>query len=292
MVMSLLHVLPTELVLHILSYLPVRDILRFSQLNHEASSLASSSLHTLRLGVYPSKLASLISRLASISPQSFPTTSKPRMILFDPSSYDTNPSSDPHTVSVILPEVAEHDPETLLSFHTTLLSSVVDRYHGSLSDLDLSIWSLTPPIAAALAKCHNLKSLNIRVENPYMRARGIPTPRTWNRRANHEGWVDHWECLTASTAFGRLESLRLDGAVCLKEEDLLRILHCNEGIRELWLTRCPAVGSGLVQFLGEFWGGRTYLRSLGVISCGEVSEDALKFLAGTPQLQVSSCLDG
>ncbi|KAK7538615.1 uncharacterized protein J3D65DRAFT_551573 [Phyllosticta citribraziliensis] len=234
--------LPSELLLHILSYLPIRSLLAFSETSRMAYILASSSLQTLSLGIYPNRA---------------------------------------NTVAHVIPKASEHRPNTLLTFHTALTSSILSRYCVSMRNLELSVWALTPPIADALASLKNVRCLSLRVEDPspsFFRAMPEAGSGTeWNKFAD---------------AWGRLETLRLMGAE-ISDWQLCRILERNPGLKELWLKKCPDVGRDLLKYMAEEWDGRLGLDALSLIECDaavEIDEEAMEYIGELTNLKHLSLL--
>ncbi|KAK8161634.1 hypothetical protein IWX90DRAFT_388374 [Phyllosticta citrichinensis] len=242
--------LPSELLLHILSHLPIRSLLAFSETSRMAYILASSSLQTLSLGIYPNRVSSLISQLSS-------------------------------SIAHVIPKASEHRPNTLLTFHTALTSSILSRYCVSMRNLELSVWALTPPIADALASLKNVRCLSLRVEDPspsFFRAMPEAGSGTeWNKFAD---------------AWGRLETLRLMGAE-ISDWQLCRILERNPALKELWLKKCPDVGRDLLKYMAEEWEGRLGLDALSLIECDaavEIDEEAMEYIRELTNLKHLSLL--
>lgn len=270
--------LPSELLGQILDHLPLRSLLAFSEASRAAHALALSSLHTLSLGVYPTRLASKISQLAAGD--------------WDPRGNHTISCRDEgndHAVSLIIPRAESHDGNTLLTFHNALMSSVLSRYACSLRTLELSIWAMSRPIALALAEMHGLKSLSLRTENPYSRLTmaglGGWKPRNVVGPAATE---DKRAWFLLASAWGRLEVLRLYGAR-LGKLQLLQILEANVCIRELWLKNCSKLGAEIWPLLGENWTHRDSLTKLSVMGCCEVRDESLQYIGNMKNLRVSTC---
>ncbi|KAK7514662.1 uncharacterized protein IWZ02DRAFT_372598 [Phyllosticta citriasiana] len=238
--------LPSELLLHILSYLPIKSLLAFSESSRMAYILASSSLQTLSLGIYPNR---------------------------------TN------TIAHVIPKASEHRPNTLLTFHTALTSSILSRYSVSMRNLELSVWALTPPIADALASLKNVRRLSLRVEDPF--GRGSPSFfRAMPEAASGTEWNKF------ADAWGRLDTLRLMGAG-ISDWQLCRILERNPGLKELWLKKCPDVGHDLLKYMAEEWDGRLALDALSLIECDaavEIDEEAMEYIGELTNLKHLSLL--
>ncbi|KAF2087676.1 hypothetical protein K490DRAFT_41250 [Saccharata proteae CBS 121410] len=260
--MACLESLPPELLLHVLAYLPIRSLLAFSLTSRSSCAIASTSLHTLSLGIYPTRISSLIGQLATASPTA-------------------SPYSQLH-------------PHTLLAFHTALTSSILSRYCVSIRHLDLSIWSLTQPVAAALARLKNLGCLSLRIEDPFGRGCLRRWAGAWDGTARRGSDVSlssetgcgvEWNAMAG--AWGRLEVLRLDGAD-ISDWQLCRILDTNVQVKELWAKKCPKISKDLLNFLAYEWGGKGNLNVLGVAECdasGEINGEALGCIGELSQLK-------
>ncbi|KAL0264428.1 hypothetical protein SLS55_000378 [Diplodia seriata] len=321
--------LPSELLLHILSFLPIRSLLAFSLASRSAYVLASSSLQTLSLGVYPTRVSSLISQLSSTSPTASPYSRSTRSLSSSAGSLPASSScsskspstsasdlfNEACTVAHVIPQASELRPHTLLAFHTALTSSILNRYCMSMRHLELSIWALAPPVADALAGLKNLRTLCLRVEDPFGRGflrrwiinwgstvddddqdddgvlRGIPRRAPSLYRALPEaGTGTEWNKF--ADAWSRLETLRLIGAE-VSDWQLCQVLKKNSGLKELWLKKCPEVGAELLKFLDEEWEGKASLQTLGLVDCdvaGEINVETVAHIGNLPSLQFLSLL--
>ncbi|KAK7556825.1 hypothetical protein IWX50DRAFT_214376 [Phyllosticta citricarpa] len=305
--------LPSELLLHILSYLPIKSLLAFSETSRMAYILASSSLQTLSLGIYPNRVSSLISQLSSSSPTASPFSRSARSSLHESAivtSGETSTSSlfnEANTIAHVIPKASEHRPNTLLSFHTALTSSILSRYSVSMRNLELSVWALTPPIADALASLKNVRCLSLRVEDPFGRGFLRRWIINWGSTTDDEDIsprsspsfframpeaASGTEWNKFSDAWGRLETLRLMGAG-ISDWQLCRILERNPGLKELWLKKCPDVGLDLLKYMAEEWDGRLALDALSLIECDaavEIDEEAMEYIGELTNLKHLSLL--
>src|SRR5689334_20635965 len=117
--------LPPELLTSVLAFLPIQNLLRFSQTCRYSHSLAKSSLHTLSLGIHPTRVSGIISRLAStqyplpkhvVSAFSIPSDTAIATSSFYRSSRGNKSSADdllaehdPYKVSVLIPDAQAFD---------------------------------------------------------------------------------------------------------------------------------------------------------------------------------------
>ncbi|PSN69996.1 hypothetical protein BS50DRAFT_302265 [Corynespora cassiicola Philippines] len=297
--------IPPEILVHILAFLPVQSLLRFSQTCQFSHSIATSSLHTLNLGIHPTRVAGIISRLGSTQyPR--PRDSRSAFALLNPShsashrqprqhheidyAEDEGLLENPYKVSVLIPDAQEFNYQTLQSFHNALTKSVLIRHGGTLRNLELSLWTLTVPIAKALASLSAVRTLSIRIQDfPNVRA---AVPRRWIAQQRVEE-REAWDVLADNAAFApRLEALRIEGGE-MDTQQLSRLLRESRWCRELWLCSCNRVEEEVWSFLGTESGreGRAGLRLqiLGIMHCGGVlGEEALNVIGTMKELQFLS----
>ncbi|KAF1991831.1 hypothetical protein K402DRAFT_399797 [Aulographum hederae CBS 113979] len=270
---TLLLNLPAEVAILILSYLPLRTLLDFSLTSHASHTLAAAALQTLSIGVYPTRICSLISQLST-------------------SSIDIRSSSEiaahpDQSANVIIPDAYAHDPATLVAFHDRLLSTVLTRYCSSLRTLQLSIWTLSMPVARALAKCKSLERLTLLVENPFQRSRGFRFVREGRPNQLPAESPEAWDLISGT--WSRLEKLKLEGAGVMMEQ-VEALVRPNRRLKELWLKDCGRVGARLFHFLAE-WPGRESLERLTFSRCGDVNEGILECIDKLPRLKLL-CISG
>ncbi|KAH9868418.1 hypothetical protein J1614_007490 [Plenodomus biglobosus] len=250
--------LPPELLYQILSLLPVRSLLKFSQTSRLSRTLANSSLHTLSLAIRPVR-----SRAAA------------------------NNCEQKHCVRV--PNANVYDYGMLLTFHNALLTSVVTRYADAMQALDLSIWTLTVPIANAVSNLFALRSLSIRVEDD-LYARAVPRSSIALEKEEQD---KAWDLLGQNAVWKhRLQRLKIQNAD-LTTEQLARLLERSRCCKELWLSGCKCISKDVWVFLGNEWEGRTTLHRLHVAECGwpldEESLEAISGLTGLQDLNIQGC---
>jgi hypothetical protein len=246
--------LPPELITQILAFLPVRTLLKFSETSHYARFLANSNLHTLNLGIPAIRDRSLIK--------------------------DTSDK-----IHVRIKGAFNYDYTTLLNFHNALIQSILLRHADTLRTLDLSLWTLTQPIAETIAELSALRSLSIRVEEDIF-ARAVPRNcMAWERREQDKAWT-----VLARTATwkDRLRVLRLENAE-LTTEQLAALLCQSRWCGALQLSRCRFIGKELWRFLGRDWAGRSCLQRLVLDETGGVlDEKAFEAIVTLSGLRVSN----
>lgn len=299
---------PPELLINILNFLPVQSLLRFGQTSHYSQDLASSSLHTLSLGIHQSRVSATISKLSATQ---YPRPTHIASFFHpadQPSSYvgkacssrrssvgsdyfpENDIENDPHRVSVLIPNAEAYDHTTLISFNSALTKSILTRHGGTLRNLDLSLCTLTTPIAASIAKLSALRVLSIRIED-ISHVRTVPRSRMASQRAEQRV---AWDILTDNPAWApRLEGLRIEGGE-VSTTQLSQLLTGSRWCRELWLSKCSSIGEELWNWLGSGWEGSDSLHILAVMRCGgQLGEVALDVIGELRSLQVrSSCKGG
>ncbi|KAF1815521.1 hypothetical protein P152DRAFT_455234 [Eremomyces bilateralis CBS 781.70] len=275
--MTLLTSLPPEVLLDILAYLPLRSLLSFGQASKISHQLASCAMHRLSLGIFPTRLSGILSRLSGVS----------TLDLYSPSHLE-DVQDDTRIASIVIPDAATLNSYSLLAFHNALISAVLSRYAYSLRDLDLTIWMLTPPIAKALGSARGLKRLRLRVENPFKLRGGLRAgDRDVQRRLPPEkGGL--WDTFPGS--WHKLEGLMIDGSI-IGLDTLQGILKGCGCLKELWLKNCPNISGKLVEFLANDWNGAYALEGLGLANCGIVHDDDLEPIIHLTRLKLLSLYD-
>lgn len=298
---------PPELLVHTLSFLPIRSLLNFSETCRYSHSLAKSSLYALSLGIYTTRISGIISCLSGaqypkpkLTDSLFSSTNAPPVSSTVPrkvrrDSYELNSregivldNQDPYKVSVSIPDAQSFDSTTLLAFHTALTKSILVRHGGVLRNLELSLWTLTIPVAKAISQLSALRALSLRIED-------FPHIRSMPRRlvaSHHAEQRDAWGILTEKAVWApRLQALRVEGGE-LSSAQLFVLLRRSRWCRELWLSKCPLIGKELWSFLGNEWThGRAALNVLGIMRCGgQLDEDVLDAIGSLDRLQVSKPL--
>ncbi len=267
--------LPPELVLRILSYLPLPSLLSFAQTSRSSMTLASASVHTLSLGIYTSRIASLMGKLSHCGTTTTPPSRKNSSACTKGTAADSDPfgdPEDPYAVSIVMPPELTQSLSIITKFQNGLASLVVSRHAAALRNIDLSIWSLDASAAEALAKCKRLRTLSLRLDHPYVRHREIDR-RHWDRAAGEGSTV--WNIFDG--AWGNLEAISLEGAG-ITDWQLQRILEANPSLKEVSVSNCQLLGKDIWRFLAKSWEGRQRLR-------------VLKFMASASKEVDSSILD-
>lgn len=244
--------LPDELLAHIISLLPIRALLKFSEVTKYARSIAVSNLHTLSLGIQPIR------------------------------AHRSIKSSDCE-FRVRIPDAQTYDYTTLLTFHNALFKSILMRHAATLRTVNLSIWTLTRSIAETIANLGALRHLSIKVEDDRY-ARAVPRSQIAAERLEQS---KAWDLLGQTALWQeRLQSLKITTAD-LTISQFAGLLSNSRRCREVSLSGCRFIGRELWQFLGQDWDGRGALQTLHVAECsGCLDEKALSAISGISGLQV------
>lgn len=285
-----LEALPPELIYHVTSYLPLNDLLHLAQTNKALQGYANSSVHTLSLGVFPNRIASLVSRLAQFNlpaSKKYPSAFSPpvsRSSALGPAALASRPFEDPYAASVVIPRASSLNPATLEDFHDALVESILGRHQTAIRTLYLSLWRLSPRVAAALAKLPNLRVLSVRVEDPFaspIKARRLaPQPREE---------AAAWALLDG--AWKRLTALRIEGAGAT-DAQLNGLIRGCAGLNELWVRRCPRTSEGLWEHLSRLEAAHK-IQILGMAECGgSIDEQVMSDIEHFTSLKVSIRLFG
>jgi len=290
--------LPPELLLRILSPLPLRPLLTFSLASHYCLTLSHHALPDLAFAIFPSRVdrnLALIQDPGTLHENDDDNNKNTNTYLSTGTVTVPLPQSPrkSNRVTLLIPQAEKIPPIILIAFHDALQRSILTRYATSLRVLDLSIWRLWQGVAAALSELRGLVSLGLEVSDPFLFRGGSMAPRTAGMGI---GRVDEalmreeegvWE--TLGKARKGLQRLRL-GGVKITAAELGALLGRNWGVRELWLKRCEVVLPGVWSVLRE-WRGKVNLTRLGLVECGVVSMDCLEVFGDLDRLQVSFLID-
>jgi hypothetical protein len=181
----------------------------------------------------------------------------------------------PYKITVHIPDAHMYDYTILFNFHAALASSILTRYYSALQNLDISLWTLTAPVAKAISHLSVLRSLSVKLgEDTCLRNIPDVQNKAWQILAGPNVWD------------GRLYSLKIENAD-ITPSQLTRILVNNPHCQELRLANCNSVGRALWELLGGQCKGQTRLRVLSIAKCGGVvSEETLKTIEKLNGLQV------
>lgn len=294
MVTSLLE-LPPELLIRALSFLSILDLFKVSACSHRARTLAYASCHTLNLDFcappYQRDFYSTPYRMPfkQLSPGHDSSHSRNssvtkhaqvrRTSVYRPGGSAWLKNESRHKMIILIEDAKSYDYETMINFHSALLRFIMRRHQKALQNLDISIWTITVPMAEVLPQLSALRSLSIMIqETVYARAA---------QRKNSVDQTVAWQVLAVSNAWnGGLRELRIDNADIL-EQQLFRLLEKHPQCQKLSINKCHAIGEALWEFLGEDWAGRATLRKLKISDFGAcLSQAKLRMISNLKALQV------
>lgn len=244
--------LPPELLAHILKSLPVRSLLKFSRTCRLAHTLANSNLHTVSLAVQP---------IRSRASEEY--------------------CNQKHCVRISNAHTYHYN--LLFKFHNALLTSVITRHAYSLHTLDISIWTLTTPIAQAISGLVALRDVSIRLEDDlYVRA--VPRTRVAMERKEQN---NAWNLIGQNAVWrARLQSLKIQNAD-MSSKQLAELLKRSHSCKKLWLIGCKFIEKDIWDFLGYEWIGRSSLQNLHIAGCcWPLEQHGLKAISELVGLQV------
>ncbi|PYH99977.1 F-box domain protein [Aspergillus ellipticus CBS 707.79] len=261
--------LPLELILHILSYLPFESLLAFgetSRANYESHTLC---LKCLRLGVFEKRIHSVISLL-----QAGWTTPDQMAHLSTHEKGETHftisivqPAINPAAPSfgakpplgikgskkrVYIPQEKSRTLDEMVREQNKIFTQVVDRYGRGLRKLEFMAYDLDSDGAMALAtKCQTmLHHLALRFEHPHIRD-GPVRPSTWLHPAPGS---TAWNVLIG---IGRYQQLGICGLRTLIMEragitpwQLMMLVKKNPMLTVLKLRTCRGVQPDFLNWLG------------------------------------------
>lgn len=211
--MSNLASLPPELVREVISYLPIASFLAFGLTSKEHHAIQCSSLSILRLGVFPSRLAGMISLMEAAA---------------DVSSI--------HSVQTVLPKAQTRTKDMIIRNQNALVQKVVDKHRQTLRDLEIALWDLKKPSARSVSRLVNLRRLSIRLDHPHTRHAKVDRD-FWESSPVSTAWNSFFARPDERKVFGRLQSLNLERAG-ITDFQLRQILKNNPMMSDLRLRKC------------------------------------------------------
>ena len=253
--------LPPELLLQILSTLPTNPLLRFAQTSQYARKLAYSNLHVLFLAISPSCQSPWYNKL-------IPDAYSPKL--------PSHPDYNPHKLLIRIPQAWDFDYSTLLTFHNKITTSILHRHASTLRKIDLTLWTLSIPIAKALTDLPALRDLSIRIESMQIIPRAC---LALQRKEEHEAWG----LLASTPAFlSQICTLGIENAQ-VDVHQLRALVSGIKTLRELRLSKCGMLTSSIWNI-----SSLTCLRHLCITDClnMHVNETALETISRMHKLQV------
>lgn len=211
--MSTLASLPPELIREVISYLPIASLLAFGMTSKEHHAIQCCSLSTLRLGVFPSRLAGVISLMEAAA---------------DISSI--------HSVQTVLPRTQTRTKDMIIRNQNAVVQKVVDKHRHTLRDLEIALWDLKKPSACSVSRLVNLRRLSIRLDHPHTRHAKVDRD-FWDISPVSTVWNSFFARPDERKVFGRLQSLNLERAG-ITDFQLQQVLKNNPMISDLRLRKC------------------------------------------------------
>ncbi|KAJ4992672.1 hypothetical protein SVAN01_01718 [Stagonosporopsis vannaccii] len=254
MVLPILN-LPSEIILQILSNLPITPLLRFAQTSQLARNLAYTNLHALSLAIRPTHRARWHS---------------------DNISTIQHKPIHPLYAAIQIPQASDFDYATLLTFHSKLFASILHRHACTLQKLELTLWTLSPAIARAVIRLPLLRELRIVLEHTQA------IPRAYKALQRREETAA-WNVLACAPSWTRsLRALSIQNAG-ISAEQLLGIVEGATRLRDLRLSSCDMLTNSI-------WGAGSFggLQYLGVTDCANVhvNEAAVRVISKIQKLEV------
>lgn len=205
--------LPPELVREVVSYLPIASLLAFGLTSKEYHAIQCCSLSTLRLGVFPSRLAGMISLMEAAA---------------DISSI--------HSVQMVLPKTQTRTKDMIIRNQNSVVQKVIDKHRQTLRDLEIAIWDLKKPSACSVSTLVNLRRLSIRLDHPHTRHAKVDRD-FWEISPVSTVWNSFFAKPDGRKVFGSLQSLILERAG-ITDFQLQQVLKNNPKISDLRLRKC------------------------------------------------------
>ncbi|KAL9617868.1 MAG: hypothetical protein Q9160_007356 [Pyrenula sp. 1 TL-2023] len=281
-----LSILPPELLLQVLSHLPVASLLSFGLTSHPNHDFHYHALKTLHIAAFPKRIHSLLSFLDSSTP--FPS---PNHVATTTKHIPRSSSTSPTLLHSMI-----------IKSQNDILSSVLPRHGRYLQTLAFYAHDILPCTALALAQhAPQLQDLTLSFLHPHARPSTVPrslieepSPPSplWNAIAG----IGPCAQSGFSTAQGlrNLHTLTLV-RVSITSFQLLTLISHNDRLRSLRLRKCPGVDDEFLTWLGTKWAHREKLHVLELEDCDNVTilteEDAawISGLKNVETLSLASC---
>lgn len=222
--------LPPEISREVLRYLPVRSLLEFGLTSKQNYALQSCSLSKLRLGVFHTKLASMVSLMEPTADQNYI-----------------------QSVQIILPKEESRTKVRVIRNQNLRIQKVVEAYQQTLRDLEVALWELDDSTACSIGLLKNLKRLSIRLDHPHTRFPGIDR-QFWESSPGSTVW-NNLACTPKKSTLGRLQSLNLERAG-ITDYQLAKVLESNPKLTDLRLQKCLTLTNKTFKILAESNVGR------------------------------------
>ena len=299
-----LNTLPPELLTEILGYLPPTALLSFGTTCRENHRLASVNFRTLSLGIFHSRIASMVSSsLEEETPRCVPSyrrqPKKPRMDSWSRESspeadYVAPASSHPHIThrhDIVLPRTVTQTRDAVLRAQSNISATIISRYANSLRSLELHVWELSEQTARAIASCTRLKHLSIRMDHVGTRHQGLASG-TWDTAMGSSAW-NHLATSVSSnspSASPKLNprrpnmSARAKSAPTVPQNPRHNGLVVGSGLKKLESLRLER--SGLTDYqLQSILAQNPNLKHLYLRKCTALTPHLFRWMARTPAVK-------
>lgn len=268
-IMASIIALPAELVRDILGYLPISTLHAFGLTSKQHHALQTSSLLTLHIGVFHSRISSRMSAL------NVPAD-----------------AAGTHDVQVVLPRCDSRSPRMIVKNQNAIIGDVVERHKYVLRELEVALWDFQERTAQSVAQIKNLKHLSIRLDHTHTRHPQLDR-NFWASSPGSTVWNSLCAKHNQKGALGRLRSLRLERAG-ITDYQLQQILESNPNIVTLRLQRCLNITKELFEYLARGRvGGRMSTLHFTKSKSKSINDHLLKYIAELSSLKVTdACFSG
>ncbi|KAI9776937.1 MAG: hypothetical protein M1839_009179 [Geoglossum umbratile] len=238
--------LPPELHHLILKHLPPASLLAYGLTSRANYTLHHPSLTALTLGIFHSRISSLLSFLLSAPPT--PTSNEPAV-------HQTTPQN----VCVLLKKGNSCSRVAVIARQNGIASGVLQRYKY-IQTLDLLLWDLQPCTALAISGLYALRDLTIRLDHPHIRHPDLPktywetcSPSTlWNCLSSALSLHNHKDGRAAERKpmGGALRTIRLERCATT-DYQLECLLADHPHVHTIRLQKCLALTEGIFEALAR-----------------------------------------
>lgn len=190
-----------------------------------------------------------------------------------------------YSVQKILPKQASRTKDMVIVNQNSRIRKAVDRYRGTLRDLEVALWELQESSASSIAQLRNLQGLSIRLDHPHTRFSGVD-PKYWGTSRASTVWNVLGSRSGKARALGRLRSLNLDRAG-ITDYQLAKMLEGNPRLTELRLRKCLALTDKAFKLLVESYVAQ-HLETLHFTKSDsdEIDERVLAYIGKLSKLKV------
>ena len=273
MTMDKLSSLPLEIILIILSHLPLKSLLAYGETSRKNYENHITSLRSLRIAVFQKRIHSMVSYLQAGWTTPGQTSTSGGMsnggaelpykitIIHPQLPFDTKfaclnrhfQSSELRTASPL-----GHYPNVLLrrmiQIQNELFACFAKKYGRSLLDLEFMAYDLDTVGAQTLGRhCKSLRKLALRFEHPHVRD-GFTKPTTWLKPAPGS---TAWNSLIGIGPSDKHRAMKLTGLETLVMEragitpwQLMMLVRNNPNLTTLKLRTCSGVQPEFLEWLG------------------------------------------